>query len=103
MSAKNPLNEPAAIDEVAETDGIRADLEEVHTRHAITLDAARPDAVARRRKTRQRTARENIDDTCHADTSGEHRPVLIAPRHDARSPLESATRLVVSRRVPAVK
>ncbi len=30
----------------------------------MTLDAARPDAVARRRKTGQRTARENIDDLC---------------------------------------
>ena len=45
-------------------DRIRADLAEVRERHAIGLDAARPDAVARRRKTGQRTARENIDDLC---------------------------------------
>jgi len=43
-------------------DLIRPDLAEVLERHRITLDAARPDAVARRRRTGQRTARENLDD-----------------------------------------
>src|SRR5688500_16058971 len=38
----------------------RADLAEVDERHAKLLDAARPDAVARRRKTGQRTVRENL-------------------------------------------
>ena len=41
-------------------DHVRPDLAEVHERHAVTLDEARPDAVAKRRKTNQRTARENI-------------------------------------------
>ena len=57
----------AAADEV-DLDDIRPDLAEVIERHAVTLDAARPEAVARRRKTGQRTARENIDD-------------LVRPRH----------------------
>jgi acetyl-CoA carboxylase carboxyltransferase component/biotin carboxyl carrier protein len=39
---------------------IRADLAEVIARHANTLDKNRPAAVGRRRKTDQRTARENI-------------------------------------------
>jgi len=43
---------------------VRADLAEVHERHEVGLDSARPDAVARRRKTRQRTARENIEELC---------------------------------------
>lgn len=38
--------------------GERADLAEVRARHAIGLDGARPDAVERRRRTGQRTARE---------------------------------------------
>ena len=43
---------------------IRADLQEVIERHARGLDERRPEAVARRRKTNQRTVRENIKDLC---------------------------------------
>jgi acetyl-CoA carboxylase carboxyltransferase component len=43
---------------------IRADLEEVIERHSRGLDERRADAVARRRKTNQRTVRENIKDLC---------------------------------------
>ena len=43
---------------------MRADLLELQQRLAFTTDAARPDAVARRRANGQRTARENIDDLC---------------------------------------
>ena len=39
---------------------IRPDLQRVIDRHALTLDAQRPEAVARRRERGQRTARENI-------------------------------------------
>src|SRR5690606_27668541 len=39
---------------------IRADLQEVLDRQAQLTDAHRPEAVARRRKTGQRTARENL-------------------------------------------
>ena len=41
---------------------VRPDLAELRARVAATQDEARPDAVARRRKTGQRTARENIAD-----------------------------------------
>jgi acetyl/propionyl-CoA carboxylase alpha subunit/acetyl-CoA carboxylase carboxyltransferase component len=41
---------------------IRPDLQEVFAAHALTLDESRPAAVARRRRTEQRTARENLDD-----------------------------------------
>lgn len=50
----------AAIDPSA----IRPDLAEVIARHAVLHDEARPTAVARRRKTGQRTTRENIADLC---------------------------------------
>ncbi|RZL11367.1 MAG: carbamoyl-phosphate synthase large subunit [Rubrivivax sp.] len=43
-------------------DHIRADLAEVLERHAVTLDAQRPDAVARRHAKGHRTARENVAD-----------------------------------------
>jgi acetyl/propionyl-CoA carboxylase alpha subunit len=45
---------------VADPDFIRPDLAESNARHAFSLDENRPDAVARRRKTNQRTARENV-------------------------------------------
>jgi acetyl-CoA carboxylase carboxyltransferase component len=43
---------------------IRADLEGVIERHSRGLDERRPEAVERRRKTGQRTVRENIKDLC---------------------------------------
>ena len=49
-------------------------------RQAKTLDAARPDAVARRRKTGQRTARENIADLCDQGSFVEYGSLVIAAR-----------------------
>ena len=58
----------------------------MHERHALGLDDARPEAVARRRKTHQRTARENIDDLCDPGTFVEYGPLVIAAqRRAARS------------------
>jgi acetyl/propionyl-CoA carboxylase alpha subunit/acetyl-CoA carboxylase carboxyltransferase component len=71
--------------EAIDLDRIRADLAEVRERHAIGLDAARPDAVARRRKTRQRTARENIEDLCDPGTFVEYSPLMIAAQRRRRS------------------
>jgi len=71
--------------EAIDLDRIRADLAEVRERHAIGLDAARPDAVARRRKTGQRTARENIEDLCDAGTFVEYAPLMIAAQRRRRS------------------
>src|SRR5204863_1075125 len=60
---------------VAETqidlDHIRPDLAEYFERRAMTLDERRPEAVARRRKTNQRTARQNVDDLVDPGTFGE--------------------------------
>ncbi len=47
----------AAKSTVVDLEYVRPDLAEVMERHEITLDAARPESVARRRKTGQRTAR----------------------------------------------
>ena len=48
--------------QAVDLDLIRPDLADVFAAHALTLDENRPAAVARRRRTGQRTARENLDD-----------------------------------------
>ncbi|MGH9084022.1 MAG: carboxyl transferase domain-containing protein, partial [Acidimicrobiales bacterium] len=63
----------------------RADLAEVRARHDVGLDAARPEAVERRRRTGQRTARENIDDLLDPDSFVEYGPVVIAAQRRRRS------------------
>jgi acetyl/propionyl-CoA carboxylase alpha subunit/acetyl-CoA carboxylase carboxyltransferase component len=64
---------------------VRPDLDEVHRRHALTEDAARPDAVARRRQTRQRTARENVTELCDPGTFVEYGSLVIAAQRRRRS------------------
>lgn len=68
----------AAAEEAVDLDYIRPDLEEALERHALGLDAARPDAVEKRRKTGHRTARENIADLCDPGTFVEYGPLVIA-------------------------
>jgi acetyl/propionyl-CoA carboxylase alpha subunit len=79
VSARDDLAE--AVDAKVEVDlsVVRADVAEVNLRHDITLDAARPDAVARRRKTNQRTARENIDQLCDPGSFVEHGQLVLTP------------------------
>jgi len=64
---------------------VRADLAEVVARHEIGLDAARPDAVSKRRKVARRTARENIDDLVDNGSFVEYGPVVIAPQRRRRA------------------
>ncbi len=66
-------------------ESVRADLAEVLERHEVGLDAARPDAVARRRKTGQRTARENIDELCDPGTFVEYGPIVVAAQRRRRT------------------
>ncbi|MFN2376541.1 MAG: carboxyl transferase domain-containing protein [Candidatus Binatia bacterium] len=65
-------------------DHIRADLAEVIERHGFGLDAARPEAVARRRKTGQRTARENVEDLCDEGSFAEYGALVIAAQRRRR-------------------
>ena len=77
------VTETAAAAEVgAATE--RSDLAEVVARHALGLDPARPDAVARRRRTGQRTTRENITDLCDPATFVEFAPLAIAAQRRRR-------------------
>jgi acetyl-CoA carboxylase carboxyltransferase component len=64
---------------------LRADLREVIERHAFTLDANRPEAVARRRGRGQRTARENIDALCDAGSFVEYGALALAAQARRRS------------------
>jgi len=63
----------------------RKDLAEVLDRHAMTTDERRPDAVARRRRTDQRTARENVDDLVDRGSFVEYGPLVIAAQRRRRS------------------
>ncbi len=64
--------------------GQRLDLAEVVRRHEIGLDAARPSAVARRRATGQRTARENVADVCDPGSFIEYGALAIAAQRQRR-------------------
>ena len=68
-------------------DDVRPDLAAVVDRHAVGLDAARPDMVERRRRTGQRTARANVDDLCDAGSFIEYGPMVIAAQR-RRRPVE---------------
>ncbi|HMN21914.1 MAG TPA: carboxyl transferase domain-containing protein [Ottowia sp.] len=70
---------------VHDPDHIRADLQRVLERHARTLDAARPEAVARRHARGGRTARENIADLCDEGSFIEYGQLAIAAQTRRRS------------------
>ncbi|WP_280156063.1 carboxyl transferase domain-containing protein [Piscinibacter sp. XHJ-5] len=65
--------------------GIRGDLQRVIERHAHTLDAARPEAVAKRHALGLRTARENIADLCDAGSFSEYGALAVAAQRSRRS------------------
>jgi acetyl-CoA carboxylase carboxyltransferase component len=62
----------------------REDLEELRARRALTDDASRPDAVARRRERGMRTARENIEDLIDPDSFVEYGRLGIAAQRARR-------------------
>jgi acetyl/propionyl-CoA carboxylase alpha subunit/acetyl-CoA carboxylase carboxyltransferase component len=70
---------------VVDPDFIRPDLQEVIERHAYGLDENRPDAVGRRRKRNQRTARENVEDLCDEGSFIEYGPLILAAQRRRRS------------------
>ena len=64
---------------------LRTDLQEVLTRHALTLDAARPEAVAKRHALGLRTARENVDDLIDAGSFIEYGALAYAAQTSRRT------------------
>jgi acetyl-CoA carboxylase carboxyltransferase component len=65
-------------------DGERADLRAVRARHELGLDAARPEAVAKRHERGRRTTRENLDELLDADSFVEYGPLLFAAQERRR-------------------
>jgi acetyl-CoA carboxylase carboxyltransferase component len=70
----------------------RDDLEAVHARHAMTLDAARPDAIAKRHQQGRRTARENLADLADPGTFVEYGPLIHAAQEQRRPRAELIAR-----------
>ena len=80
-----------ACDEEIDLDAIRPDLAAMRERQAFGLDANRPEAVAKRRRTNQRTARENIDALVDPGSFIEYGSLAIAAQR-ARRPLDDLVR-----------
>ena len=66
------------------SDEPRPDLQAVRDRHALGLDAARPEAIAKRREQNRRTARENLADLLDPDTYVEYGPLIFAAQEGRR-------------------
>ncbi|WP_037961644.1 acetyl-CoA carboxylase family protein [Streptomyces violens] len=81
--AGDAADEAAAAE--ADPDAIRPDLAEALARHAVGLDAQRPEAVAKRHKLGRRTARENINDLCDEGSFTEFGALAIAAQRRRRS------------------
>lgn len=81
----------AETEEEIDLDHIRPDLRELIKRRTLLTDEARPDAVARRRKTGQRTTRENIADLCDGGSFVEYGGLAIAAQR-SRRPLDELIR-----------
>ncbi|MCE3273610.1 MAG: Propionyl-CoA carboxylase [Ramlibacter sp.] len=63
----------------------RADLQYILDRHALTLDAARPEAMAKRHALGLRSARENIADLCDPGSFMEYGALAVAAQSSRRS------------------
>ncbi|MBT9464717.1 biotin/lipoyl-containing protein, partial [Hydrogenophaga sp.] len=64
---------------------VRPDLQAMLNRDALTQDAARPDAVARRHVLGLRTARENLADLCDEGSFIEYGALAVAAQRARRS------------------
>jgi len=84
VASANAVAAPHAEAPPPATD-VRADLKEVLLRHASTLDAQRPAAVAKRYALGMRTARENLADLCDAGSFIEYGALAVAAQRARRS------------------
>lgn len=64
---------------------MRPELAEMIKRHSFGLDENRPDAVEKRQKKNQRTARANVEDLCDAGSFIEYGALAIAAQRGRRS------------------
>ena len=86
-ATRSPQTEPTPLADTldAAQPTLRADLREVQQRHALTLDAARPEAVAKRHALGLRTARENVDDLVDAGSFIEYGALAHAAQLSRRT------------------
>ena len=66
-------------------EALRPDLQAVLDRHQRTLDAARPDAIAKRHAQGLRSARENIADLCDPGSFAEYGALAVAAQRSRRT------------------
>jgi len=86
LAAPAPVpTSPDPVPQAVSPTGIRPDLQRVIDRHALTLDAARPEAVAKRHALGQRTARENLTDLVDEGSWVEYGALAIAAQTRRRS------------------
>jgi acetyl/propionyl-CoA carboxylase alpha subunit/acetyl-CoA carboxylase carboxyltransferase component len=82
----------ATQDHTLDPDHIRPDLAEVIERHAVTLDARRPDAAAKRHAKGHRTARENVSDFLDEGSFIEYGALALASQRIRHKEAELITR-----------
>jgi acetyl-CoA carboxylase carboxyltransferase component len=75
---------PASTPQQSAPEPAADELQAVRDRHAITLDPARPDAVAKRHEHGRRTARENLAGLVDPDTFVEYGPLIFAAQEQRR-------------------
>ena len=75
---------PTGSEDEFDLSHLRPDLAEVVARHARGSDAARPEAVARRRSRGQMTARENVEALCDPGSFVEYGALAIAAQRRRR-------------------
>ena len=80
--ARNGSRAATREDSPPETD--HGALDEVHERHALGLDEARPEAMHKRRQRGRRTARENLADLLDPDSFVEYGPLMYAAQEQRR-------------------
>jgi pyruvate/2-oxoglutarate dehydrogenase complex dihydrolipoamide acyltransferase (E2) component len=76
---------PTPMADCAADPALRPDLARVLARHALTLDASRPEAMAKRHALGLRSARENIADLVDADSFSEYGALAVAAQSKRRS------------------
>jgi acetyl-CoA carboxylase carboxyltransferase component/acetyl/propionyl-CoA carboxylase alpha subunit len=84
-SGGNAAPGAANAPESGTTAPVRPDLQAVLDRRAFTLDAARPQAVAKRHALGLRSARENLADLCDANSFSEYGALAVAAQRSRRS------------------
>ncbi len=92
LEPSDSADDAVSAEEEIDPDYIRPDLAEVLERKSLIYDENRPQAVARRRKTGHRTARENVDDLVNPDTFIEYGSMVVAAQVRRRSLEDLRTR-----------